>query len=135
MSADYQKLWKQYLWKLTAECVIVAAYPEGFVQFGAAGTFHNNPPAGLMVTSGFVTPLLSSIKWAVDKKVRDRIEPLTDGLLNFLCTYKTNYPLWDSSGCPACGEDINDKFAGYALDIYDDEQRDDCCGDGWWKND
>lgn len=130
MSTDNKKLWKEQLWKLVAECVITASYPEGFVQFGSEGTLHNNPPAGLMVTSGFVTPLLSSIKWSVDKKVQDRISPLSNSLHQYLCTNKIKYPLYDKD-CSDCeNHEKALKFAGIALDVYD--QTDDrCCEPGW----
>lgn len=121
MSASYQSLWKQHLWKIVSECVMVAAYPEGFVQYGSEGTFHNSPPAGLMVTSGFVTPLLSSMKWAIDKKIRDRIGPLLNSMHKYLCKNKINYSLYNNGDCLDC-EDAKDKLkdAGFALDIYSD---------------
>lgn len=130
MSVSYQALWKQYLWKLTAECVVAAAYPEAFVQFTSEGINHTSPPAGLMVTSGSVVPLLSSAKWSLDKKVQDRIAPMISGMHGYLCKFKTDYTLYDKS-CPDCndGETKSTKWAGLAVNMYDDldEPARDCC--------
>lgn len=135
LSANQIKLWKQQLWKLTAEAVMTSAFPEGFVQQGTQGAFHNNPPAGLMVTSGFVTPLVSSMKWQLDKKIFDRISPLIDALHNYLCNNKTLFALYDDKRCPDCeGDEAKAKHSGIALNLYDDEEDEDCCGPGWLRN-
>lgn len=122
MPSQYQILWDKHLWKVVAECVMVSAYPEGFVQFGSEGTLHNSPPAGLMVTSGHVVPLLSSLKWVVEKKVKDRIDPLIKSMHEFICKNEADYPLYGKE-CVSCSEENKDyrrKFNGVALDLYDD---------------
>jgi hypothetical protein len=135
MSTAQQKLWKQQLWKLTAEAVMTSAFPEGFVQMGSGGAFHNNPPAGLMVTSGFVTPLSSSMKWQLDKKILDRISPLIDSLHNYLCINKADFALYDTKKCPECDDtEIKAKFSGISLGMYDEDEDEDCCGPGWLRN-
>jgi hypothetical protein len=68
LSTDNQALWKQHLWKLTAECVLLAAFPDGFVQFGSEGVFHQQSTGGPMSGAGVVTPELRSMKWMMDKK-------------------------------------------------------------------
>ncbi len=134
LSPTNQGLWKQYLWKLTAECVLTVALPEGFVQFSSEGAFHSVPPAGLMVTSGLVTPLLQSMKWSLDKKIQDRIAPLIQAMHNYLCKYKTDFPLYNSKGCPDCentAENSQRKWAGLALGLYDEvdgvDEDERCC--------
>ena len=131
MLAGQQALWKEHLWKITAECVMVIAFPEGFIQFSSEGVFHTVPPAGLMVTSGLVTPELRSVKWAMDNKIQDRIAPLMQSMHNFLCRYKTtngyvNYV----KECP-CDEDAPKlKHNDFILSLYDEEDSCDC-GPGW----
>lgn len=118
-------LWDKHLWKLTAECVMVSAYPEGFVQYGSEGTLHNNPPAGLMVTSGHVVPLLSSLKWVVEKKVKDRIDPLIRSMHEYICKNEADFPLYGKE-CESCKDseaDYRRKFQGIAMDLYDDVDR------------
>lgn len=120
MSSAYQALWKQYLWKLIAECVIASAYPEAFVQFTSEGINHTSPPAGLMVTSGSVVPLISSSKWVLDKKVQDRIGPMISAMHSYICRYKTDYTLYIGT-CPDCeDENPKSKWSGLALGLYDD---------------
>jgi hypothetical protein len=129
MSTEYQALWKQHLWKLTAECVLVAAAIEGFVQFGSEGSFHNSPPAGLMVSSGQVTPLLSSMKWTVDKKVKDRIAPLINAMHYWLCKNKADYTYYKKE-CPDCPDETKEtKWSGIALGLYDDDEPSSKCCD------
>lgn len=135
LTAPYISLWKQYLWKLVAECVMISALPESFVQFGSEGAMHNSPPAGLMVTSGFVTPLLSSMKWSMDRKVQDRLTPLLISLENFICVHISDYPKYPRE-CPDCNkENKNLKSAGIATDIYDDYEDGSCCEPGWMLKD
>lgn len=119
----YQTLWKQHLWKLVSECVIASAFPEAFIQFGAEGAFHTVPPAGLMVTSGLVTPLTSSMKWALDKKILNRISPLLESMHTFICKNKADYPYYKREcpgGCNGDDENVKSKWSGFCLDIYRD---------------
>src|SRR5688572_2164282 len=85
LSTENLALWKHILWKLTAECVLLLAMPEGYVQFGSEGTVHNQPPAGPMNNTSIVSPELRSVKWAMDKKLQDRIDPLRESLHQWLC--------------------------------------------------
>lgn len=97
------KLWKMYLWKLTSEVVLMVATPEGFVQFGSEGVVHNQPASSPMTTSGIVTPELRSVKWTIDIKMRDRVDPLIEAMHNWLCKNKQSYPLY----CKPCDCDSN----------------------------
>ena len=127
MSASNQTLWKQHLWKIVAECLMISALPEGFIQFSSEGTFHSVPPAGLMVTSGLVTPLTSSVKWQLDKKIQDRVGPLFNSLNLFLCKNKTTYPLYKGI-CAECDDKTrNTKWSGVCTNLYDDEPDSPCC--------
>lgn len=129
LEADNKALWDRILWKLLAECVMITAYPEGFVQFGSSGTIHENPPAGPMTTSGVVTPDLKAVKWAMDKKMLDRINPLMESMHVWICKQKKadsdKYPMY----CKDCG--CNWEGVPYhrrtdiVSGIYDDCDRDD----------
>lgn len=85
LSAENALLWKMHLWKLTAECVALAAYPDSFVQFSSDGVVHKQASAGPMNMGGVVTPDLRSMKWAMDKKMMDRIDPLLESMHLWLC--------------------------------------------------
>lgn len=132
MSAENQALWKMFLWKLTAEIVLFAAYPEGFVQFGSAGTVHNQPASTPMTGPGIVTPELRSIKWAMDKKMMDRIDPLRESMHQWLCKQKkadsTKYTLYEKTcDCNVDGVAYKRK-TDFILNIYnDDDQTTNCC--------
>jgi hypothetical protein len=85
LSADNKLFWKEHLWKLTAECVVLGAYPDNYVQFSSEGTIHNQPAGSPISGGGIVTPELRSIKWAMDKKMMDRIDPLLESAHLWLC--------------------------------------------------
>ncbi len=134
MSTAYQNLWKQFLWKVGAECVLISAYPEGFVQFSSEGTMHQVPPAGLMVTSGFVSPLLGSMKWIMDKKIQDRVGPLVNNMHRYICENRIDFGLYKKP-CPDCGDDEGkEKWSGLAQGLYEDDSDKDCCGGREWND-
>lgn len=123
LSTDNKALWNRILWKYLAECVMILSYPEGFVQFGTAGVVHDTPTAGPMISSGAITPDLRSVKWAMDKKMLDRIDPLYEAIHTWLCAQKkvdsSKYPLY----CKACDCDAHGvpykRRTDIILGIYD----------------
>ena len=127
LSTENLALWKQYLWKLTAEAVMLLALPEGFVQFGSEGAIHANPPAGPMNSSGLVTPDLKSMKWMMDKKIQDRIDPLAQGMHTWICNQKsetsTLYPLYKKE-CECDNQGQYARKTDVILGIYDDQDDD-----------
>ncbi|SFW15808.1 hypothetical protein [Chitinophaga sancti] len=128
LSADYLKLWKQHLWKLTAEVVMLGATPESFVQFGSAGVIHTVPAAGPMNTTGEVSPELRSVKWLMDKKMMDRIDPLTQAMHEWICRYKIQYPLYQKEcGCDSKGVAYKRK-SDIVLSVYDEIDNSSNCG-------
>lgn len=127
LSDDYKTLWKEHLWKLTAECVMLVALPEGFVQFGSEGAIHTNGQAGPMNSQGIVTPELKSMKWSIDKKMMMRIDPLRESMHLWLCTQRKAYPSKYSLYDKAC--DCNVDGVAYKrktdiiLGLYDNDDR------------
>jgi hypothetical protein len=129
LSVDNQTLWKQHLWKLTAEAVMLLALPEGFVQFSSEGAIHTQPPAGALGATSIVTPDLRSMKWSMDKKMMDRIDPLRESMHLWLCKQKkadaTKYTLYTKAcDCNADGIAYKRK-TDVVLGIYDHIDRDD----------
>lgn len=116
-----QELWNKYLWKAVAEAVVISAYPDAYIQLGSEGAVHTVSPAGLQQTSGFVLPLLSSMKWAIDKKVQDRLGPLLDAMKQYLCRNRSSFEAYCKEKCPCEDEHQNTKNAGIALNFYHDD--------------
>lgn len=127
MSSDNQKLWKEHLWKLTAECVMLIAFPEGFVQFSSEGVIHTSPIASPLNTTGVSTPELKSMKWAMDKKQQDRIDPLLESLHDYICRNKAKYLKYKKE-CPCDNETRNVKRSDLVLGLYDDIDQTPGCG-------
>lgn len=131
LSAENQTLWNEHLGKLTAEVVMLIAYPEGFVQFGSSGVHLNAPPAGPMTTGGMVSPDLRTMKWAMDKKHMMRIDPLREAMHLWLCKQQkadsTTYTLYEKyCDCDADGVPYKRK-TDVILTIYDEETDNNCC--------
>lgn len=123
LSENNRTLWRQHLWKLTAECVLFVAFPDGFVQFASSGIVHNNPPANAMMTSqnNLTTPELKSVRWMLDKKLMDRIDPLMEAMHRWLCK-KGTYPLYDKAcDCDAKGVAYKRK-TDFIMGLYDEEE-------------
>lgn len=115
-------LWKMHLWKLAAECVLMLATPEGFVQFSSEGVVHSNPTAGPLTSGNVITPSLSAVKWSMDKKLMDRIDPLMEAMHNWICQRKTNYPLYQKPcDCDSKGV-AQQRRTDLILGIYDEEE-------------
>jgi hypothetical protein len=121
LSPDNQVLWKQHLWKLTAECVLLSAYPEGYVQFGSEGIVHMAPPASPLSQGNIISPDLRTTKWMMDKKMSDRIDPLIEAMHTWLCKRKTTYTLYTKPcDCDADGTPYKRK-TDFILGIYDED--------------
>lgn len=128
LSNSDKELWDYILWKLIAECVLILAYPEGFIQFGSSGVIHEQPGNSAMISSGAVTPDLRSMKWVMDRKMMDRVDPLLESMHNWVCDQKkidkTKYLLYGKDcGCDAKGNP-NQKRSDILLGLYDDIDND-----------
>lgn len=146
LSNDSADLWRQHLWKLCAECVMLVSMSEGFVQSSASGVVHTNPVAGPLQGNGAVTPDLRSVKWAMDKKMMDRIDPLFEAMHQWICRQKDA----DDSIYPDYTKACNCNWKGVSykrktnliLGVYPErdsnyfDRRDpDVHPDCWWCND
>lgn len=126
LSVKNKALWDHILWKFMAECVMLTAAPEGFVQFGSEGVFHQQATSSPMGGGGVVTPELRSMKWAMDKKMFDRIDPLKTAVHNFICRHKSDYPLYDKPcDCDASGNPYK-RRTDVAVGVYDDDEPSKC---------
>lgn len=124
LSAYNLALWKEYLWKLVAECVMVIALPEGWVQFGSQGVQHTIAPASPMGGGdAAVSPELRSIKWMMDKKLQDRIDPLIQAMHAYLCRMRVltplAFPLY-TKYCPCDAVNKEEKRTDVILGLYDE---------------
>lgn len=132
LSADDLALWLQYLWKLTAECVTFMAYPDSFIRLTSQGVIHNQAQSSPLSSGGVVTPALASMKWAMDKRIQDRIDPLVQVMQAYICRIKkadntkfVNYTL--PCACDPCSNEPGDdniaykSKSGIVLGLYDDE--------------
>jgi hypothetical protein len=124
LSTDNLKLWKQHLWKLIAECVMIIAYPEAYVQFGTQGVMHTVAPMSPMGGAGDVGPDLRTVKWMMDQK-QYRIDPLLQSMHGYICKYNALYPAY-TRYCP-CEDKNNTKRSDIVLGIYDDKEEDCRC--------
>lgn len=111
---------------------MIEVAPEGFIQFSSEGMFHTVPPAGLMVTSGLVTPELRSVKWLMDKKMQDRVAPMLQSMHAYICLHRNDYGfgIYYMREC-ACDQDIRNKRTDILLNLYEDDENTCGCEPGW----
>lgn len=129
LTTENQTLWLEYLWKLTAECVMLLALPESLVQFGTEGVLLSAPAASPM-GGGVTSPDLRMAKWAMDKKLMDRIDPLIESMHQWLCKQQDA----DSAKYTAYEKDCDCNKDGIAykrktdiiLGLYDDIDDQEC---------
>jgi hypothetical protein len=120
MSAAYQLLWNQYLWKYVYECVYFIALSSNYAQFTAQGMVKNNPVGSVLgdKSTESVGIGLRDVKYLEDRVLLDRINPLQTVLEQWICTNKSTYPLYDSSRCD-CQK--SKRTTSFLLDIYDED--------------
>lgn len=130
LNEDYKSLWKQQLWKLTAECVMLLAIPDAFVQFTSEGVIHAAPVASPLNTTGVSTPELKSVRWVMDKKMMDRIDPLIEAMHLWLCNQRAKDKSKYTFYCKACDCDANGvaykRKSDLVLGLYDDDEKEGC---------
>lgn len=146
LSDDSADLWRQHLWKLCSECVMLVAMSDSFVQTSAAGIVHTSPQSGPLTGNGAVTPDLRSVKWAMDKKMMDRIDPLFEAMHQWLCRQRdaddTIYPDYKKA-CDCNWKGISHKRkTNFVLGVYPandinylDRRDPDVHPDCWWCDD
>lgn len=105
LSSNYQQLWKERLWKLTAECVFMVALPENYAQFASAGIIKNNPNPSFMESGskGQSSGVdLKDIKYLTDKAMIERVEPLKIALQDYLVRNARLFPLYPAQKVEEC---------------------------------
>lgn len=121
LSNDNKILWKQHLWSIVAECVMVVSYPANYADFTNQGIVHNAPKLDAIGSNNKNTPELDTVKWQIDKMVSGRIDPLTHSFQEFICKNKDKYPLYEKScDCQSTGS----AYAGSSIiltGVYSDE--------------
>lgn len=106
-NADYEELFSQYLYPYITRSVVYEAYPFIAVQIGSNGLFLNDNGYGQ--NSGVKT-----MNMYRDSMLQTLIGSKVD-IIDYLCTNKDKYPLWDDS--EYCGECNDKKVEGRSLGI------------------
>lgn len=126
----YVKLWHEFLWKITAECVVYIATPTNWSQYKTSGEMQNNPKSITNEGSGAASIDLKDVKWKMDKILMDRINPLMEVMHEWICDNKANFPLY-TTPCPCDNSNTNGVSVsgktGWIHNIYNDGNRGDCC--------
>lgn len=119
----YVQLWNEYLWKLTAECVVYIASPTNYSRYTAQGEMVNNPRTVSIQGEGkgSETVELKDLKWKLDKLLMDRIDPLIKNMHEWLCDNVQHFPLY----CKDCSRpDNNNRKTAWIHGIYNKPKRD-----------
>lgn len=123
-----RKLWYQYLWKITAECVELMTLVPSWLQTTKAGQQLQNP-ASIASTLNSASGVRNDVKFKMDNALLERIEPLLERMHNWICRHKINFPKYnkDCSNCDCCGGNkLNNELKqniGFSFGHYDDYER------------
>jgi hypothetical protein len=91
--ANFINIWFEYLWKLTAECVVYQASLTNYSRFSASGEMQNNPASITNEGRGAVSVDLKTMQWKLKKILEDRIDPLMASMKQWLYDNRSLYPL------------------------------------------
>lgn len=129
LDAGSLALWRERLWKFTAECVRYIAIPENYASLTSEGLMRHNPIVPVIgATAGSSASIgKEEAKWLMDKWLQDRITPLQESLKGYLCLNKAKYPLYGGD-CGGYGDCAGDSGTGtgrkteWVTGLYDDDQ-------------
>lgn len=122
-------LWKEHLWKVTAEAVIYIATIPNWSRFSASGEMINNPKT-ITEGSGAASADLAEVKFKLTKLQQDIIDPLIAGMKEWIVKNKGRFPLFNCYR-ELCGSDHDDnRSAGVSvarktpwIHVYDRHER------------
>jgi hypothetical protein len=120
-----QTLWNDWLWKYASEATRQCLITDIYAPLSNSGMTKRNPVASALDenTKESVGIGLADAKWLTDKGITDRLEPLRESLVEFLCRNRSIYSLWPSENCPAQGSTATPaRQTGWITSIYDEEE-------------
>lgn len=115
------KLWRQYLWKITAECVDLMNIVPSWLQTSKSGQQLTNP--NNLSASGSASGNMKEIAFKMDNAMLERIDPLLERMHQWICKNKSHFPKY-TKACEDCGchEKTNKSVTpnvGFAFGHYD----------------
>lgn len=120
-----KKLWNQYLWKITAECVDLMAIIPSWLKTSASGQQMQNPKTIGSMDQKSASGERADVKMKMDNALLERIEPMLKRMHEWLCKHKAHFPLYTKScdDCECCRDEKSNNVtpnAGFAFGHYDD---------------
>ena len=116
------KLWKQYLWKITAECVDLMNIVPSWLKTAKAGQQLENP--NNLSATGSASGNMKEVAFKMDNAMLERIDPMLERMHQWLCRNKQYFPKYTKScdGCGCIGDEKNKNVTpnvGFAFGHYD----------------
>lgn len=128
LSIDEKELWNDFLWKVTAECVVYVATPVNYSRYTSQGEIMNNPKSIALEGSASVSADLKDVKFKMDKLLMDRIDPLLAAMEEYICANKVKFPKYDRK-CDCDVDGISFKRKSAWINVYDIPCHDSCRDD------
>jgi hypothetical protein len=125
---QYKDLWNEYLWKITAECVMYIASPTNYSRYTAQGEMENNPKT-IGSGEGAATVDLGTMKWKMDKLLQDRINPLLTAMHEWLFDNRNIFPLYNCREYKQDKDQVSVKGKTAWVNVYDNHRKRRCCDD------
>lgn len=115
------KLWRQYLWKITAECVDLMNIVPSWLQTSKNGQQFQNP--NNISATGSASGSMKDVAFKMDNAMLERIDPMLERMHQWICKNKSHFPKY-TKPCDDCGchEKTNKSITpnvGFAFGHYD----------------
>lgn len=114
------KLWKQYLWKITAECVDFVSVVPSWLQTTAAGQQTKNPRT--ISSTDSASGSRNDVVFKMQDSIQERIGPMISRMHEWICRNKVYFPLYKKDcghGCFGDKVEYKSTNSGFAFGHYD----------------
>lgn len=116
-----KKLWKQYLWKITAECVDEMGIVPSWLKTTSSGQQMENPSSIGNFDQKSASGSQRDVKFKIDNAMFERIQPMIERMKQWLCKNKIHFPDYRSDCLDCRDKEIKTvSNIGFAFGHYDD---------------
>lgn len=116
-----KKLWRQYLWKITAECVDQMGIVSSWLKTTASGQQMENPKSIGAFEQKSASGDRKDIQFKMDNAMFERIQPLIERMKQWLCKNRVHFSYYKAD----CDQYENKTTSnlGFSIGHYDEPRK------------